>query len=430
MILSLMSLKWMLSAILCVSGVNGRSCQCRATLPGLPILPTVEAGADHVPVDPGDPIVKTPDPKEVRVSPELVIDFVPKASEIDIDIQDGFKRLNVVNSCSFSVALGVTGSDKSRTVNGKCVGENIVPNESKNTCFFYLKGIPETLEPGGKWSIDLGPVTQEDDHIFSGNVWASRTDQMESHCPGGPCPVYVGPRAGLTKAEFTLSTTMTDYYDVSNIEAVLIPTSMYPVGVEQDPNDFYTNGVAGGGEWDFNVPSELEKYMVWVIDLNGETCETQADCSPGSRCGVTFTTSPPTFGQCGTFNGYSTAHLACISGAEVGPFECDKYGDAISCMRRYSQHSGYTPGLTRGTPVCGCPDWITLGIHAPPKFPCVISDDIWTKNSLPFLEFLKMGCPSAYTFAFDDATSLFTSNDAREYTVEFCPGDSENKFFL
>lgn len=420
--------------VLLISGSNGRSCRCRNKdfIDEDPVLPKMND--IHVPRDPEgeNKVTKTPVPDVVPIGPELVVELEPEVVVTPDEIKDDHTRLNVVNSCSFPIALGFTGSDKNtEIVNGKCIGKNLIPNEKGTRCFFHLEGMPKTIESDKSWSIELDSVTPDDDHIISGNVWASRVDQMESHCPMGTCPPWVGPRAGLTKAEFTFSTTKTDYYDISNIEAISIPTSMYPLGVTQDLSDYYENGSPGKGvcEWNFEVPGDLEKYMTWVVDPTGQSCESKKDCPTGEVCGVTFSTSPPTPGMCGTLNGIASAHLLCISGLKEGPFECDRYGDAISCMGEYSRHSGYTPGLTQGTTVAGCPDWESMGINAPPKFPCVVSDEMWTEQSLPFLKVTKNVCPNGYVFCFDDSTSLYTSKTAKEYVIEFCPDDSESKFF-
>lgn len=425
-----------LLAIALIYGADGRSCQCKNKnlFQNDPVLP--KSSITHVPGDPEETgkIKPTPEPDEVKADPDMIIDLKPNDPSYDrkSGIKEGFKRLGFLNSCSFPVALGFTGSDKqAQIVDGKCIGENLIVNDRGDRCFFYLKDMPKTLESAESWFIDLTSVTPGDDHIMSANSWACRVDQMESHCPMGSCPPWVGPRAGLTKAEFTLSTTKSDFYDISNIEAISIPTTMYPADVEQNLNDYYENGFPGSGvcEWELDIPSNLEKYMTWIIDPTGQSCETRDDCPQGERCGVTFSTSPPTFGQCGTFNGIASAHLLCISGVQNNLLDCERYGDAISCMGEYSRNSGYTPGVQEGATVCGCPDWESMGINAPPKFPCMVSDEMWTEKSLPFLKVLKDVCPNSYVFAYDDATSTFTSDDAKEYVIEFCPGDSETNFF-
>lgn len=43
---------------------------------------------------------------------------------------------------------------------------------------------------------------------------------------------------------------------------------------------------------------------------------------------------------------------------------------------------------------------------------------------------LKSGCPSAYSYPYDDFTSTYMSDDATEYVVEFWPGDIESSFHV
>lgn len=115
-----------------------------------------------------------------------------------------------------------------------------------------------------------------------------------------------------------------------------------------------------------------------------------------------------------------------MSGASGPPFFCEDNRDVISCMGDYNL-SGYNQ--PPGTKVCGCPGWESLGIDAPTTQPCVATDKNWEEKSLPFLKFLKKGCPVAYSYAFDDFTSTMTCSTATKYRIEFCPGDSEKNFF-
>ena len=136
--------------------------------------------------------------------------------------------------------------------------------------------------------------------------------------------------------------------------------------------------------------------------------------------------SPPNYGVCGTFNGYASAHVSCMSGSTGAPFFCEDNSDVISCMKDYNL-SGYNQ--PPGTVVCGCTDWEELGIDAPTHVPCETTDKNWEEKSLPFLKFLKKGCPLSFVFAYDDFTGVVTCSTATKYTIEFCPNDSEKNFF-
>lgn len=344
--------------------------------------------------------------------------------EPDVEIEGGSKRVIIKNSCSFDVEVGVTGSAEespngSPNGNGSVCPRNQIDN-GNGVCFWDLEP-PDVLKSGKDWYVDL---TSDTDHLISGNVWGVREGFMKDVCPSGKCDPWVGPKGGITKAEFTLSKDGTDYFDVSIIEGVNLPISMYPMDGTPDPEDRYTCGVAGGCTWDFDPGPDLEKYVTLVNDPGG-VCDTSADCD-NLVCGATFDTSPPTYGVCGEFNGYASAHLSCIAGSIGPPFFCESNHEVISCMGDYSL-SGYNQPV--GTKVCGCPDWESMGIDAPPIAACSTSDKDWEEKSLPFLIFLKQGCPMAYEFAYSDMTSTVICSTAKVYTIEFCPDDAEGSFF-
>ena len=334
---------------------------------------------------------------------------------------DEEKQITVKNSCTFEVEVGSTGSDKGPSKNGVCP-ENQIDNGNER-CFWNLTDFPDKLEVGGEYTINLG---SKDDHLFSGNVWGVKKGQMELSCPSGECKPWVGPKGAITKVEFTLSKAGIDYFDTSIIEGVNIPMSMYPADVEPDPNDRYMCGVAGGCSWDFDPEPNLKKYVTNVISVDGTKCEVDSECTSGQVCGASFASRPPDYGVCGIFNGYASAHVSCMSGSTGAPFYCEDNKDVISCMGDYNL-SGYNQ--PPGTKVCGCIDWELLGIDAPTHVPCETTDKNWEEKSLPFLKFLKKGCPLSFIFAYDDFTGVVTCSSSRAYTIEFCPNDSENNFF-
>lgn len=333
------------------------------------------------------------------------------------------KEISIVNSCSFDVELGVTGSDKGPSNQGVCA-ENQIDNGS-GRCFWFLKDHPKTLQSGRKWSIKLD---SENEHVFSGHIWGVKQGSMELSCPSGECHPWVGPRGAVTKAEFTLSKSGTDFFDTSVIEGANIPLAMYPIDVETDPNDRYKCGVAGECRWKFDPEPELKKYVTQVVvdPSRQKMCDKDSECSSGETCGATFGQSPPNYGVCGTFNGYASAHMSCVSASIGAPFFCEENSDVISCMGDYNL-SGYNQ--PKGTKVCGCPDWEEFGIDAPTHVPCETTDKNWEEKSLPFLKFLKKGCPMAYVFAYDDMSSTITCSTSTRYRIEFCPKDSEKSFF-
>lgn len=373
------------TALLLIKSVVSRHCQCRA--------------------------------KEERNVELNVEPYVESNVELEPEFQNTFKRLTILNSCSFDVNIGVTGSDKGDSKDGVC--PKFQTNNGDGRCFFTLDA-PDTLKPGQDWSVDM---SSEDDHVFSGNVWGLK-EPMDTACTDGFCHPWVGPRGSITKAEFTFSKDNTDFIDISIIEGPNLPLEMYPNDVEAE--DRYTCSVAGTGSWEFQPGPDLEKFVTVVKNTEGE-CELAQDCGDGKACGVSFESSPPMHGLCGEFIGYTSAHTLCNSGYIGAPFFCEKNHDIISCMGEYTL-SGYTPGAV--SPVCGCPDWVSLGIEeAVPVAPCVTNDKDWEEKSLPWLTYLKVGCPLCYEFAYSDMTSTVTCDKSRSYTIEFCPDDTEKSFF-
>lgn len=389
-------------------GIQSRHCECRSS-EFLNLVNLRNASTSHK--------------KEVvtGLGPELRV-FDPEEGQ-DTEVS---KHLEIKNSCSFPIYLGMTGSEKGPAVFEKCGIHQL--NNGRGRCFWFFENVPSTLEGGEKWEIAL---RSSDDHVFSGNVWGIRKiDQlMEQACSPTGCTPWIGPRGAVTKAEFTFSKSKNDYYDISIIEGANIPMAMYPAKVVEDDKDgdIYNCGIAGGCKWSFEPEDLFRIHVTEVIPAIPESkCENDSDCEGDLTCGSTFHESLPKYGVCGEFNGYASAHVNCNSGSTGAPFFCEKHHDVISCMGKYHL-SGYNQ--PHGTTVCGCPDWESMGIDAPSTVPCQATDENWEKNSLPFLVFLKKGCPNAYEFAYSDMTSTFICSTSPKYVIEFCPGDSESLFF-
>lgn len=104
---------------------------------------------------------------------------------------------------------------------------NFPPEESGNT-----DGL---LAPGKSFRYPL--YETESDVRWSGTIWGSTGCDKIDGCLTGVCyspttdyicPAYVGPGGPTTKAEFTLSDTYKDYYDVSAIDGTNLPMVIEP----------------------------------------------------------------------------------------------------------------------------------------------------------------------------------------------------------
>ena len=74
--------------------------------------------------------------------------------------------------------------------------------------------------------------------------------------------------------------------------------------------------------------------------------------------------------------------------------------------------------------------WTGIGIQAPlpPGVKCEDTNESWTDNVLPWVEFFKKACPTIFTYPFDDKTSNVgcilsdtKDNIPPNYTITYCP---------
>ena len=91
------------------------------------------------------------------------------------------------------------------------------------------------LAPGESFRYNLHET--DNDVRWSGTLWASTGCDKIDGCATGicyspdtdhVCPAYVGPSGPTTKAEFTLSDSGIDFYDVSNIDGANPPVMIQP----------------------------------------------------------------------------------------------------------------------------------------------------------------------------------------------------------
>ena len=134
------------------------------------------------------------------------------------------------------------GTDASSQANCDAWGPSAVYNEGPMGIGCYWNFPPEEsgntdglLEPGKSFRYPL--YETESDVRFSGTIWASTGCDKIDGCLTGVCyspstdyicPAYVGPGGPTTKAEFTLSDSYKDYYDVSAIDGVNLPMMIEP----------------------------------------------------------------------------------------------------------------------------------------------------------------------------------------------------------
>ncbi|MFI4955611.1 MAG: thaumatin family protein [Gammaproteobacteria bacterium] len=287
------------------------------------------------------------------------------------------------------------------------------------------------------------------------------------------------------------ATPPSDAYDVTVINGANVPMSMYPTSTPlPGSGDPFNCGAAGydvsvptgaspdntigGSSWTVatNAPSVAYRYVVPTV-ASPEPCSVDTDCSSSSEyCGLSYDSigSSKLAGTnnlvCGTFAGWFTADQVCGTnnnfttafgkgGASVYNFYCDTplispapvgtMANLYQCNGNYA-NSCYSAGATDSC--CGCVNWSSQGtaLPVPSNYVsnCQAANSTWTGSFSPATQpqvydtvlFLKQSCPSCYVYPFDDASSSFTctngtssTNNTKDYTVEFCPGGAGNTGF-
>ena len=132
-----------------------------------------------------------------------------------------------------------------------------------------------------------------------------------------------------------------------------------------------------------------------------QTCgvPTGAVWSMDDFCGISGT---------GTYGGVNCGAIAQTGDTFANMFGCNgsATGSAVSC---YNNPNNLTT-------CCGCPT-NSSSLEAPwsdtvATLSCSETNTVWTGQIQPWLVYLKTGCPTAYSFAFDDATSTFQCQSA------------------
>jgi hypothetical protein len=381
------------------------------------------------------------------------------------------RQLTFINNCNENIRIGYTGGYSGNAVNGACAIGQIL-NPSNNFCywdFIQLKDINKRmLLPKQKLTIDLIKVPGFDAR-FSGNVYGStKCDStgkcLTGTCGNGVCLPYVGATGPVTRAEFTLVDTGTDFYDISIIDGINVPLEIRVDNSSKDvflrETDKYFGGNGGGaisltglancswkvdpiidgiyGNKDYSYVFKLVKPTTTTLSY----CKKDMDCL-GSKQVCGSMENPFKSGVCGQFLGYWSAISICAnSGLNIGePLFCDELtgqdatstrGHMFSCGGPIYSQSGYQPGDNATFIGCGCIDWIDESVYAPAE-KCKRVNPFWKTYAMPILKILKKACPTSYSYAYCDASSTMvysnknaTKDNDASYIITYCPGESAN----
>ena len=192
-----------------------------------------------------------------------------------------------------------------------------------------------------------------------------------------------------------------------------------------------------------------------VDSTNGHVCTSDDYCKSidkNLRCGqtsanVASTTTTATL-TCGYPLGYWNQNQLCTATGGLynvtGIVNCPSNAGGGNTVYNLLQGTGngatscYNVGALTNT-CTGCADWQNQGIIMPSKNSivqqCKYPNSNWgagtypaeTGAVLPGIVWLKQGCPSGYSFVFDDKSSTFgcpanIGQSAVNYTITFCPG--------
>ncbi|TMW57986.1 hypothetical protein Poli38472_013460 [Pythium oligandrum] len=275
---------------------------------------------------------------------------------------------------------------------------------------------------------------------WSGNVGVCAGESCETgdSCKDGCGVANGGP---MTRAEWTFVPDGTDYYDVTVINGVNIPVMMEPLDVKYDTKDPYKCGSPGkvedvvpgsGCSWDYAQFQKDINYNA-VIGGSGKKCAAAGDCSGGEVCGYKFVPGVGMGMYCGNLYGWYSANQVCALDGGNKYFKCqDSAGDATG-LKIHELHgcvapkylSGYQPASKgKDGEVCGCTNWDDRGVKVlavPDTEKCKAVNPKWIEQVAPTLDFLKKGCPTTYTYPYDDMTSTFICGGEKKYRITFCP---------
>ncbi|KAI8801711.1 hypothetical protein BJ742DRAFT_835854 [Cladochytrium replicatum] len=351
---------------------------------------------------------------------------------------DGNRRFTLINKCSSKVYFKFESGAAAKNGNAGCNSNADCINgayclKPPNLCFW---NIPKPTN--GRFSLNAGEtsyvtfpyIDNGSPIVWSGNVGGcaeGTCPKSASDCDANGCSTAgQGP---VTMAEWTLQKTTIDYYDISIINGLNIPIEMRALG---QAGNRYNCGAAGGRSASPGLSNCDSNYSPpytennWVLP-GGRACGSSSECGNGDVCGVSFNAgqSPLLKKTCGKRQGYWSANQICgIQRSFGGPFNCQSNFPYLACAENVSQ-SCYQNGA--GSGCCGCVAWESQGVSAPSTEQCKNSNPTWTANALPQLTWMKKGCPTAYTYPYDDMSSTFTcaatlnGKNTQNYQITFCP---------
>ena len=364
-------------------------------------------------------------------------------------------------------------------------------------CYFDgLKNPSNNYAVAPKSSLIIGvPSSSYDpanDQVWSGNMFARQLCDANGNCVVANCTTAnggtdmkctTGAQPPVTLAEITMLRSNPDSYDISienglNVGATFGPNNTtytssqtpFSCGIAGSTSSATSGGTTiNASPWTFS-PSGVEPngsaitapYFTWVSgDGTGTACPNGTGCSNGDSCGYTESAvlsvnaiggiSPPANYKltCGKKLGYWSAAQIWFFNQNTttnqAPFHFESYNSTVqygqSPYNNATLYACATPPLYSGYSLssgqtalntCGATDWKNIATLAP-GYSVAESNPNWLAVILPNITWTKQGCPSCYTYPYDDASSSFTCDNttagsatppnSTNYTVTFCPNN-------
>eukprot|EP00434_Breviolum_minutum_P016550 symbB.v1.2.014590.t1/scaffold1071.1/size202461/3 len=370
------------------------------------------------------------------------------------------RRLHIINQCQRPMVMHTTGGNTEIPCASGCP-KGLTCNPNTEQCYFDMP----KLSTG--WTIPAGAVVQlftPNDPVKQGNGvtadWSGKLEFYPNVSDGGlpssaicngfeRCPTYQGLNGVATAVEFTFVPHGADFYDISIINGFNIGIEMKPDGSFRQVYEGnaasqrgYNCGAAGATaqpdqrlspcSWEFAKKlrqAEVDDITPLLTQVDGGygSCTRHADCTGfGIVCGqvgktiwdpVSQVYRPTTeiTMECGHYIGSWTAYQLCVwSGNSYrspppyeGLIDCPSMHDMFACAGPLPwTTSCYSHKVPESGECCGCANWTeNLGIPVPDGGAgCQGASPTWTEKAMPFYQILKAGCPTAYTYAFDDET--------------------------
>ena len=342
---------------------------------------------------------------------------------------------------------------------------SVLDDSTTGLCYYSLDGINPTtqviLAPNSEPKVfSFGNLNRE--IVLSGQIsYFSGCDTTDDIATNNcSTKTYM-----TSPTEFTLvGTSGNDFYDVSLINGISIPVMIKPEdnGTFTATSDPYWCGAAGAPVGDSGIRSGLKEYgctyeyeddfnstspgnnnigFNYVADGN-ETCSNHSDCASGETCGLSSKTvsSNDTQTTCGKRVGYWTYAGLCSAPQTSDSIKYANQNIAVDCATYATEALCPKPPVMASpwseTSLCGCAAWSDDNSSALLKGLPIGSgyttsqcnkNISWTTQVEPKVKHVKSGCPTAYSYQYDDPYSTFQCRSSSgttnklNYEISLCP---------